>query len=265
MKRRAFLKCTLTGGIVVAGLTSAKRGMAEGWPSPAFKAKTVSEVLDHLYRKTQATPSSAIRITAPMQTTGGTVPVIVKSQLKEVDSIAIVAEGNECPLSTLIKTPHADGYYSCYIRLAKTSAVTAFVHAGGKLYSNFTQVKVTVGGYGMHGELAEDNKSGSRFYGTRVWCRKNGDGETEVVVLVNHPMISEAEWRDRGACFAGHFIKTMAFYVNGMLAADALFGPNVASNPVARIALPTAKAGDTVTVKWRDSKGLRGGNLAKIT
>jgi len=265
MKRRTFLEYSLAGGIVATGLMTPNRGMAAGWPSSAFAAKTVSDALDRLYRRSYAIPSPAISITGPMQTNGGTVPITVKSQLRDVESIAIVAEGNECPLSTLIRTPYAGCYYSCYIRMAKTSAVTAFIHAGGKLFSNFAHVKVNVGGYGLHGELADDKKPRSRFYDTRIWCRKSDDGETEVVVLVNHHMITESEWRDKGACVGGQFIKTMEFYLNGTLVADALLGPNMATNPLTRISLPTAKTGDTVTVEWRDNKGMHGGNRAKVT
>ena len=265
MQRRHFFKFAIAGSIATVGFTRPTIGLASRWPSAAFEAKSVSGALHHLYRSSHATPSTAISIAAPIQSTGRAVPITVESVLKNVDGIAIVVEGNPYPLSTFVRTPHAGCFYRCHIRMAKSSAVTAYLQAGGKLYSNSAQVKISVGGFGMHGELAEEQRANRGSYDTKVWARKNPEGEIQIAVLVGHPMGGTTSWRDKGVNFSGKFIKSMSFYLNGELAAEALFGPNVATNPVTGITLPTAKAGDMVVVKWYDSTGMRGGGTAQIT
>lgn len=268
MNRRTFLKGTLTRSTIAvaaaAGLLKPSSTLAADWPSSAFRARSVSDALNQLFKTTRATPNSAVTIAAPIQNSSRVVPISVTSQLKEVESIAIVVENNVCPLSTLIRTPKAGYFYSCHIKMAKTSAVTAYVNAGGKLYSNSTTVKINVGGYGMHGELATEKGTSTNTYPTKLRTRKNRDGETEILVLVNHPM-SGGQGRDPSkACFSGHFIKMLTFVHNGILAAEALLGPGVAKNPLTGIVLPNAKAGDTVTVKWVDNKGQHGGGQVTV-
>lgn len=269
MNRRTFLKGTLTGSTIVvaavAGLLKPSSTLAADWPSSAFMAQNVTDALNQLFKTSYATPNSAVTIAAPIQSSSGVVPISVTSQLKEVESIAIVVEGNVCPLSTLIRTPNAGYFYSCHIKMTKTSAVTAYVNAGGKLYSNSTTVKINVGGYGMHGELATEKGTSTNTYSTKLRTRKNREGVTEILALVKHPM-SSGQGRDSSkACFSGHFIKTLTFFHNGILAAEALLGPGVAKNPLTGIVLPKAKAGDTVTVKWIDNKGQRGGGQITVS
>lgn len=269
MNRRNFLKQSLAGTTITmvasTGLLRSTTVFATVWPFNAFQASTVPQVLDQLFGTGQATQSSAVTLVVPMQSNGRSVPISVTSQLKDIESMAIMVEENACPLATLVRTPEAGDFYSCYIRMLKTSAVTAYVYAGGKLYSNSATVKINVGGYGMHGELAGTNKNERPTYVTKLRSRRKSDGKTEILALINHPMADDIPRASSTDCFRGQYIETLTFYHNGTLAAEATLGPWVAKNPLTGITLPNAKVGDTIKVSWVDNKGQQGGAQIKVS
>lgn len=155
MKRRTFLRGTFTASILAvaatAGLLKPVRILAANWPRAAFGARTEADVIRVLFGAISATPSDAVKIGAPMQGNGISVPISVTVNLANVEEIAVVTQGNPNPLNTLVQLSRATtGYYRTNIKMAKTSSVTAYVKAGGKLFSASTKVKIGVGGYGMN-------------------------------------------------------------------------------------------------------------------
>jgi sulfur-oxidizing protein SoxY len=69
--------------------------------------------------------------------------------MTDVESIALLAEGNASPLvATFALVAGAVPDVSTRIKMGKTSDVIAVVKAGGKLYSARKSVKVTIGGCG---------------------------------------------------------------------------------------------------------------------
>lgn len=155
MKRRTFLRSSLTASTLavatVAGLLKPVRVLAANWPRAAFSATTEANVIKALFGNMDASPSDAVKIEAPMQGNGRSVPISVTVNLDNVEEIAIVTQGNPNPLNTLVQLSHATtGYYRTNIKMAKTSSVIAYVKAGGKLFSASTKVKIGVGGYGMN-------------------------------------------------------------------------------------------------------------------
>lgn len=153
MKRRVFLKGTLASSAVAvavsAGLLSPRQVLA-AWNQSAFEAKSVSDALNNMFQSDLAPASDAIKVEAPdIAENGAVVPVTIETSLKNVESIAIVAEKNPTPLVAVFNmTPRTEGYVSTRIKMGQTSNVIAVVKAGGKLHSARKEVKVTIGGCG---------------------------------------------------------------------------------------------------------------------
>lgn len=153
MKRRVFLKGTLTGSAaaiaVSAGLLSPRKVLA-AWSKPAFEAKTVQDSLKSALGTDLTTPSEAIEIKAPeIAENGAVVPVTVSTKLTNVESISILVEKNPTPLAATFNLPRDTlPTVSTRIKMGKTSNVIAVVKSGGKLYSARKEVKVTIGGCG---------------------------------------------------------------------------------------------------------------------
>jgi sulfur-oxidizing protein SoxY len=154
IKRRSFLKGTLAGGVLAVaagtGLLKPTRVLAAAWPKSAFDAKTEADAVKDLFGTASAAPSNAVHMRAPIQAENAAVVQInVKADMDGVESIALVVEKNPSPLATSVDlSGGATGFYSTRIKMAKTSKITAYVKAGGKLHTVSKTVKVTVGGCG---------------------------------------------------------------------------------------------------------------------
>ena len=150
MKRRSFLKGTISIAVGL-GLFRPIGSLAVPKSIDAFAARSVADVLRALFGDTRVIPSDAVKIEAPLQAMKNkAVPYKVTCDLNGVEMIAIVTANNMYPLNTYVILFDADGYYSTRIRMKETSMVTAYVKAGGQLYSASTHIKVNRGGYGMH-------------------------------------------------------------------------------------------------------------------
>jgi sulfur-oxidizing protein SoxY len=153
MKRRVFLKGTIASGAVAvavgAGLLNPRQVLA-AWPQSAFEAKSVSDALSNMLGSDQAPASDAIVVEAPdIAENGAVVPVTIKTTLKNVESISILAEKNQTPLvASFNMTSKTEGYISTRIKMGQTSNVIAVVKADGAVHSARKEVKVTIGGCG---------------------------------------------------------------------------------------------------------------------
>lgn len=95
-------------------------------------------------------------------------------------------------------------------------------------------------------------------YATKIKTRQSGD-ETEVLVLVNHPMeTGQRKDSKTGEKIPAHYIQKMSFEHNGKVVAEANLGPAVSKNPLTAIRVKGTKAGDTIKVSWSDNKGESG-------
>jgi sulfur-oxidizing protein SoxY len=153
MKRRIFLKGTLaTGALGVAASSGllAPRSVLAAWSKDAFEAKDINSALSSLLGSSNLTASNRIKVKAPdIAENGAVVPVSVSTDLEGVESINIVVEKNQNPLTAnFVLGAGAIADVSTRIKMGKTSSVLAVVKAGGKLYSTGKEVKVTIGGCG---------------------------------------------------------------------------------------------------------------------
>jgi len=118
-------------------------------PQDAFDQKSSDDVMKSLFNST-ATDSSHVTIKAPdIAENGAVVPITVRTDLANAESVSIIVPNNPNPLAaSFTLTPESGGLVSTRIKMGKTSDVTAVVKAGGKLYSAKKEVKVTIGGCG---------------------------------------------------------------------------------------------------------------------
>ena len=80
---------------------------------------------------------------------GAIVPINIKTNLKNVESIMLFVENNPQPLSSGYNlTPKSVPSIGTRIKMGKTSKVIAAVKSNGKIYSAQKEVKVTIGGCG---------------------------------------------------------------------------------------------------------------------
>ncbi len=144
--RRKFLRMALG---VAATLLVAPLKVFAARPKDAFGAEKYDDVMNALYNST-STDSSHVTIKAPdIAENGAVVPITVKTDLANAESVSIIVPNNPNPLAaSFALTPSSGGLVSTRIKMGKTSVVLAVVKAGGKLYSATKEVKVTIGGCG---------------------------------------------------------------------------------------------------------------------
>ena len=151
--RRIFLKTLMVGGAAVVtlgtGLLTPHSAWA-AWPKAAFDADDMDSALKAMFDGASAEESDAITLKAPdIAENGAVVPISVKADLANVESVSILVENNPAPLTASFElTADAVADVSTRIKMGKSGDVVAVVNAGGKLYSAKKEVKVTIGGCG---------------------------------------------------------------------------------------------------------------------
>ena len=152
-KRRVFLKGSIaagTAGVAVSAGLLTPRAVIAAWNESAFKAKSIDDALMAAMDTASHSSSDAIKIKAPdIAENGAVVPVSIAAEMDNVESIALLAEGNNSPLvATFTMGEGGLPDVSTRIKMGKTSDVIAVVKADGKLHSATKSVKVTIGGCG---------------------------------------------------------------------------------------------------------------------
>jgi sulfur-oxidizing protein SoxY len=152
-KRRILLKGSLaagTIGVAVGAGILTPRLVLGAWNEGAFGAESVDDALSSLLGTSEHEASDGIKIKAPdIAENGAVVPITVESDMEGIDSISIIAAGNQTPLiASFDLGKGAVGFVSTRIKMAKTAEVIAAVKAGDKVHSAAKEVKVTIGGCG---------------------------------------------------------------------------------------------------------------------
>ena len=88
----------------------------------------------------------------------------------------------------------------------------------------------------------------------KIRAQMKGD-VAEVRVLMSHPMETGQRKDNDGKTVPAHFIQTMTIALNGKTVVAGQLNTSVSRNPVFGFKVKGAKAGDKVTVSWKDNKG----------
>jgi len=82
-----------------------------------------------------------------------------------------------------------------------------------------------------------------------------GGGNTEVRVLMTHPMETGQRKDPDGNLVPMHFIQTITVQLNGKTVVDCQVSQGVSRNPVFSFRIKGGARGDKITVAWQDNKG----------
>ena len=153
MQRRDFLQAfgsaTVLAPLVVTGLLSPGPALAVSFNRAAFDAKTAADAL-RLIGAAGAEASRDILLKAPEVAENGTaVPIEVVSSIPGTTRLSVLIDKNPLPLALQFNfAPEAAARFQAKLRMAESSRLRVVATAGGKHYTVFREVKVTVGGCG---------------------------------------------------------------------------------------------------------------------
>jgi len=88
----------------------------------------------------------------------------------------------------------------------------------------------------------------------RIRAQAAGDKAT-VRVLMSHEMESGQRKDSAGKTIPAWFIQEVTASHNGKVVMTAEWGPAVSKNPFLQFVVKGAKAGDKISVSWKDNKG----------
>lgn len=138
--------------VASSGLMLPKKLLAH-WPTDAFTAETVEDVLLALLGEADIADDSALRfkVGSPPSyaVNGASVPIEVQSDLDKIERVAILVEKNPFPLAmSLDLTSEMKLPFKSMIKIREDSQVMAVIRADGKLYKTTHFVEVDIGGCG---------------------------------------------------------------------------------------------------------------------
>lgn len=149
--RRAFLKNVGTAGALMvaigAGLLKSGEVFAVTWNKLAFSSGNVTDAMKNA-NYGGAVESKDILLKLPdVAENGALVPIEVTSNIPGTTSVAFFVEKNQYPMVAEFEFPSGtEPYISTRIKMSQTSPVRVAVRAGGKVYMQSKEVKVTIGG-----------------------------------------------------------------------------------------------------------------------
>ena len=88
----------------------------------------------------------------------------------------------------------------------------------------------------------------------RIRATEQPDG-VDVRVLMSHEMEGGQRRDSAGQLVPAHFISNVTVNHNGKPVLTAEWGPAVSKNPFMQFVVKGAKAGDKISVSWKDNKG----------
>lgn len=153
MQRRDFLqafgRATVVAPLLAAGLLRPAGAQTMSFNRTPFEARTAADAL-RLIGAAGAETSRDIQLKAPeVAENGAAVPIEVASSIPGTTRLSILIDKNPLPLALQFNfAPEAAARFQAKLRMAESSRLRVVATAGGKHYTVFREVKVTVGGCG---------------------------------------------------------------------------------------------------------------------
>ncbi len=140
---------SLYGALLSLGLLRPGTAAAEAFDSKAFQVAGVPDTLKALGAAGAAESKDVVIVSPDIAENGAVVPVAVKSNLPNTESIALLVEKNPNALAGAYDIlDGAQPEVSMRIKMGQSSDVVALVKADGKYYTARKEIKVTLGGCG---------------------------------------------------------------------------------------------------------------------
>lgn len=140
---------SLYGALLSLGLLRPGSAAAEAFDPKAFQVAGVPDTLKALGAAGASESKDVVIVSPDIAENGAVVPVAVKSNLPNTESIALLVEKNPNALAGSYEI--LDGTQpevSMRIKMGQSSDVVAVVKADGKYYTARKEIKVTLGGCG---------------------------------------------------------------------------------------------------------------------
>lgn len=141
MKRRTLLKATLAH-LLVTGTVCPLPSQAS-FPTQVFRKKDALEAMREAFGSADIAESDDIDIDVPaIAIDADLVPVRVKSNLPDTESISLIFEGNEAPFTAHYRIYENPGFVTTRLRLQDSGELMVVVKAGGMLHQRRRRVRV---------------------------------------------------------------------------------------------------------------------------
>lgn len=145
----AHRRLLLKGTFALAAVMAWPRLLLAARPDSVFQETDADKVIADLFGQVPIDSDKIIMKMPDIAENGAVVPVTIKTDLENVESISIVVVNNPTPLAaSFIMSPKSVPTISVRIKMGESSEVIALVKAGGTVYSARKEVKVTIGGCG---------------------------------------------------------------------------------------------------------------------
>lgn len=149
MERRHLLKLLVSSTVFLTGIIKPLAALAK-WDQKAFDATNYDDAIKHYFPDTafQDTDKITIGVNAEIEN-GAVVPIKIKTDFKNLESITIFVEKNPTALIANFNLyPGCLGNVSTRIKMEKPSDVIVIVKSGDKYYRTKKFVVVHEGGCG---------------------------------------------------------------------------------------------------------------------
>ena len=249
--RRKLLQHLAARGVCLAG--GAWPGLAV---ASAFEGKNLAQVAKALGAKS-LTASADVRLnTLDYAENGAAVPVDIGTSLSGVERVVLFVEKNPTPLVAVFTIGESvETALTLHTKMAQTSAVYAMVIlADGRALWAKKEVKVVLGSCGSVSDTPDNVDAKRAPEPTRIRAQMQGESAL-VRMRMAHEMESGQRKNAAGKLVPAWHIEHVTVQQNGKPVLTADWGPGVSRNPYVQFTLKKAKAGDKLTVLWRDNKG----------
>jgi sulfur-oxidizing protein SoxY len=251
----SFATLAALRGAPLLGALASTQAHALDWNAKAFDARNLKDAL-RLWGISAAQESKDIVFPSAWDTAenGAVVPLEVRSNIPNTESIVLFADKNPQPLIASFDFLNGtESYVSTRVKLGETTLVRAYARAAGKYYLATKQIKVTIGGCGEYevGAPPSGKPSGEPMR-TRTVLRSD---VAEIKVLMSHPMETGRRKDGKGALIPAYHIRNVTVSLNALPVLQAQWGTPVSRNPYLAVRVRGAKAGDKVVIAWVDTAG----------
>ncbi len=146
---KAHRRLVLKGIFALGAIAALPRLLLAARPDSVFQETDADKVIADLFGQAPTDSDQVMMKIPDIAENGAVVPVTIKTDLEDVESISIVVVNNPTPLAaSFIMSPRSVPTVSVRIKMGESSQVVALVKAGGAVYSTTKEVKVTIGGCG---------------------------------------------------------------------------------------------------------------------
>ena len=146
---KAHRRLALKGIFALGAIVALPRLLLAARPDSVFQETDADKVIADLFGQAPTDSDNVMMKIPDIAENGAVVPVTIKTDIDDVESISIVVVNNPTPLAaSFIMSPRSVPTVSVRIKMGESSQVVALVKAGGAVYSTTKEVKVTIGGCG---------------------------------------------------------------------------------------------------------------------